>query len=66
MRKLQLPSGSVATPQLMDAIKDNIEVITGKKGGRIATVAQAASTPTQAEFNALVTAFNALLARLQD
>lgn len=37
-----------------------------EKAKDIPTVAQAAAAPTQAEFNALVDAFNALVAQLKD
>jgi hypothetical protein len=39
--------------------------VLGTQGAAIANVATAAAAPTQAEFNALVTAFNASLARLR-
>jgi hypothetical protein len=66
MKKLQIPSGNTATSQFVVAVRDNIEAITGRKGGKIVDAEEAASSPTQDEFNALVAKVNELLARLQD
>jgi hypothetical protein len=50
--------GSAASGYEVNDVK-----VVGAQGAAIADVAAAAGAPTQAEFNALVTAFNALLAR---
>lgn len=52
----------VPTPQrqFMSSVKENIEVITGKRRGRIETLS---TTATLAQ---VIAAYNALVARLQD
>ena len=66
MKKLQVPKTTDATQPWVQAVTDNIEVITGRKGNKISRAFEAGAAPTREQFNLLVNIVNSLLDRLQD
>ena len=55
-KKLQIPQGTTATPEWVRAVRDIIEILTGKRNNKIKVPTIQALTfsspPTQAELNA--------------
>jgi len=77
MKKKQVPAGHLATPAFVEAVRDNLEVLTGRRKNRITlpTVQDLSfsSPPTQAEcqalndyVNAWAAVIEALVGRLDD
>ena len=68
-KKLQIPAGTTATPEFVRATRDNIDVITGRKGGKTELPALQnltfSATPTQAQCQALNSYVNSLIEALQ-
>jgi hypothetical protein len=77
VKKEQVPAGNLPTPEWVRAVRDNVEIITGKRDNKLKVptlqVLTFSSTPTQAQmqslnayFNAWATQVEALVERLDD
>lgn len=71
MARRGIPAGTQPTPNMIEALKENVETLTGQRNNRIDQLAsmgaqRVSAAPTAAEFNALLDDVRALRDKLNE